>query len=202
VLDRSLQKEPNNADALLLRATILEFIGARDKAMQDAEAVLQLNANTAFTAAPTPITNKELAGLQARARALQAWIYAVQMKDLAKAEELAQQAQRAEPSAPDIADTLAWILYLKANGEQNPAAKRDLLERAAGYASRAVYAPPIPARAAYHFAAISYARGPERYDLAERYVKMALDDNPCFLEAEQAQALLEKVAPTPPAPVQ
>jgi len=213
-----LKDQPNNMSALLLRASIYELLGDSTKALADATAARGIKQDEAFTTAPPiasqtqvqsdqPVVDAAEAGplrrcagaefnlLQAQALGMIAWLQLGPQPDLQKAEELAQQAYTAAPALTPVIDTLAWVLYLKAQSEQDTDARKALLAQAFTYARQAVRTIRITPRLYYHLAEIILASDQTREgrEQAKACAEAAIAINERYPEAREAAALLEKL---------
>jgi tetratricopeptide (TPR) repeat protein len=120
-----------------------------------------------------------------------AFLLASQGEDLARATTLAEEAQRALPDHPAVADTVGFV-YLQSN-RQDAALQQfrlalDLARAQAGPESPMVH---------YHLGLSLMAQG-RKQEAAESFAK-ALELNPAFPGAEDARRLLQEARNAPPA---
>ncbi len=109
-----------------------------------------------------------------------AWLYAKQGKNLSKAMELAQKADKLLPGNASILDTMGWILYQ--NKDYMGALSRFETAIKGGENNPTIL---------YHLGVVYHAQG--KHADAKKYLKKALSISGNFEEAVQAKSLLNKI---------
>ncbi len=125
--DEALGTDPDNQGLLMLAGRLHQIKGDNAKAIQAYEKLLILNPSLASAANNL------------------AYIYAEREDTLEKALQFAEIARKAAPQNPEIADTLAWILY-----------KRGTHQRALSLLKESVSALPENAEVQYHLGMVYY----------------------------------------------
>src|SRR4029077_9133391 len=99
-LETLLKKNPSNAVALMIDATVYDKMNEYQKARDAYEKLLALK----------PDSVSALNNL--------AYLYAEHLNQLDRGYELAEKARTLEQNAAEIADTLGWILYRRGDYQQ------------------------------------------------------------------------------------